>query len=43
MQKMGVISPIKEIRKMDPEQTLEQKAKLKKAAAKLRAFYDLNI
>ena len=39
LQEMGVISPIKEIHKIDPEQTLEQKAKLKKAVAKLRTFY----
>lgn len=29
LQQMGVISPVKEIHKIDPEQTLEQKEKLK--------------
>ena len=40
LQEMGVIPATKEIHKVANEQTTEQKAKLKKAVAKLRTFYD---
>ena len=40
LQDMGVIPAAKEINKISDEQTTEQKAKLKKAVAKLRTFYD---
>ena len=40
LQEMGVIPAAKEIDKVANEQTTEQKAKLKKAVAKLRTFYE---
>ncbi len=40
LQEMGVIPAVKEIHKVANEQTTKQKVKLKKAVAKLRAFYD---
>ena len=40
LQDMGVILTPKENNKISDEQTPEQKEKLKKAAAKLRTFYD---
>ena len=40
LQEMGVIPAAKEIHKAANQQTTEQKAKLKKAVAKLRTFYD---
>ena len=40
LQEIGVIPAAKEIHKVANEQTTEQKAKLKKAVAKLRTFYE---
>lgn len=40
LQEMGVIPAAKEIYKIADQQTTEQKAKIKKAVAKLRTFYD---
>ena len=40
LQEMGIIPATKEIYEVADDQTTEQKAKLKKAVAKLRTFYD---